>query len=193
MKINSVIHKNGGFQGGVRKIVYAGVIVVIFSFLNERVSAQGMAEQPLVSVAGESFPSLGFNFLAGYKYEIVDVGTGASAAEIEAAMKRDQVPPEVRAYDGRKVLLTGYLLPLQIEKGLSRKFILMKDVNTCCYGATPSMNDYVIVTMKGAGVKIVQDEPTQLTGTLRIEQKYENGYVVGLYALEGDVFLGVKK
>lgn len=147
----------------------------------------------LVRVAGEELPALGFDFLAGYPYTIVDLGTGASAAEIEAAMQTDQVPEHVRAFDGRRVLLTGYLLPLQVENGVSKKFILMKDVTTCCYGATPSMNDYVIVTMKGAGVKIVQDVPTQLTGVLRIEQKYDEGYVVSLYTMEGENFLGVKK
>lgn len=152
-----------------------------------------LREPSLVRVAGEALPAVGFDFLAGYPYVIVDIGTGATPEEIEAAKKTDQVPAPVRAYDGRRVLLTGYLLPLQIENGLSKKFILMKDVNTCCYGATPSMNDYAIVTMKGDGVKVVQDVPAQLTGILRIQQTYQDGYVVSLYTVEGETFLGVRK
>lgn len=147
-----------------------------------------------VRVAGEELPALGFDFLAGYKYKTVDAGTGASPAEIEAAKKTDQVPAKVRAFDGQRVLLTGYMLPLTMTGGRSFKFVLMKDVNTCCYGATPSMNDYITVTMKpGAGAAVSQDVPVQVTGTLRIKQVYDSGYVVSLYTLEGERFLGEKK
>lgn len=148
----------------------------------------------MVRVSGEELPALGFDFLAGYKYKTVDVGTGATPAEIEAAKKVDQVPAKVRAYDGQRVLLTGYMLPLTMTGGRSLKFVLMKDVNTCCYGATPSMNDYITVTMKpGAGASVFQDVPVQVTGTLHIKQVYDGGYVVSLYTLEGERFLGEKK
>lgn len=152
-----------------------------------------MPAPTMVRVAGEELPSVGFDLLAGYPFTIVDAGTGATPAEIEAAKQNDQVPPEVRALHGRRLLLTGYMLPLKIEKGLSKSFILMKDVNTCCYGATPSMNDYIIVTMKGAGVEVTQDVPVQLTGTLSIAQTFDAGYIVSLYTVEGERFLGVRK
>lgn len=176
-----------------RRLWRAGVLVLILVLLGCAPGDAEAAEPGVMRVAGEELPALGFDFLAGFPYTIVDLGTGASAAEIEVAAKTDQVPATVRAFDGRRVVLTGYLLPLQIENGVSKKFILMRDVNTCCYGATPSMNDYVIVTMKGEGVKIVQDVPTQFLGVFRIEQKYEAGYVVSLYTLEGERLVGVKK
>jgi len=55
------------------------------------------------------------------------------------------------------------------------------------------MNDYLIVTMKGPGVEVVQDVPVELLGTFRIEQKYEGGYVVSLFVMDGEKFLGAKK
>jgi hypothetical protein len=169
------------------KCVLFAWILAAFIPLHAEVTA------PLMKVGSEDLPSIGFDLLASYPYKIVDLGNGATPEEIEVAKKTDQVPVNVKAYDGKRVVLTGYMMPLKMDKGLSVSFILMKDVTTCCYGATPSMNDYLIVTMRGKGVEAVQDVPVQVSGTLSIRQTYEDGYIVSLYTLEGEKFLGVKK
>lgn len=144
-------------------------------------------------LSGEEVFQLGFDKLSSYPYTIVDQGTGATKEEIEQARKRNQIPASIQSYSGTKVALTGYMLPLKMAGGLAQKFVLMKDVNTCCYGAVPNLNDYVIVTMKGAGIKVIQDVPVVVIGTMQITEKYEGGYVVSLYELEGTKFLGEKK
>ncbi len=146
-----------------------------------------------VVIGGQTLLDLTFQNLSTFPYEIVDGGTGATKEQIEAATKRDQIPASIHAYDGRKVVLTGYLLPLQLENGLAKKFVLMKDTNTCCFGATPKMNDYVVCQMTGQGVEAVQDIPVQLTGTIHVQEKREDGYVVSLFTIDGDRFLGPKK
>lgn len=153
----------------------------------------GSGSETTVRIDGESFLAVGFEKLSAFPYTIVDAGTGATPEQIEQARKRDQVPAWVRAYHDKRVALTGYMMPLQVEKGLAKKFVMMKDVNTCCYGAVPSMNDYVVVTMKGAGVAAVQDVPVVLVGVLHIEEKYDGGYVTALYQMDGERFLGPKK
>ena len=163
-------------------------------------SANAQAPSPVVPVAapyvrieGKDLRALGFDLLSAFPYTIVDAGNGATAEQIKTAMARDQVPAWIRVYDGERVALTGYMMPLTFENGLSNKFIMMKDLNTCCYGAVPSMNDYVIVTMKDQGVAPVQDIPVRLVGTFRIEQKYESDYLVSLFVMEGEKFLGPLK
>ncbi len=146
-----------------------------------------------VTIGGTELLAVSFDKLSSFSYKIVDAGTGATPDEIAAAMKTDQVPDWIKVYNNKQILLTGYMMPLQLENGRAKKFVIMRDINTCCYGAVPNMNDYVMVTMKGAGVENVQDVPVELTGTFRIEQKYEGGYIVGLFALDGDKFLGAKK
>jgi hypothetical protein len=147
----------------------------------------------LLSVGGEKIPDVGFDRLAGYPFTIVDAGTGASAAEIEAAKKKDPAPPQVRALDGQRVAVTGYMLPLQLENGRVKKLVLMRDVTTCCYGATPNMNDYIVVTMNGEGFTPLQDIPVVLVGRLHVALTYENGYLVSLYTLDGEKYLGPRK
>jgi hypothetical protein len=136
---------------------------------------------------------LGFDRLSAFRFTIVDAGTGATPAQIAEAQKRDQVPSWIHFYEGRRVVLTGYMMPLEIANGRSTKFIMMKDIATCCYGAVPSMNDYVIVTMKGEGVAAVQDVPSDMIGVFHVEQKYDSGYVTSLFTMDGEKFLGPRK
>ncbi len=152
-----------------------------------------LQEKEKITVAGEDMFAIGFDKLAAFDYTIVDAATGASAEEIEIARKRDQVPDWVRFYDQKRVALTGFMLPLQVENGLTKKLIIMRDISTCCFGNVPNMNEYVIVTMKDAGVKAVQDVPVVMTGIFKIEEKYENGYIVSLFQLDGEKFIGPKK
>lgn len=140
----------------------------------------------------EAYP-LGFDRLSSFPYKIVDIATGASPAEIDLAKKQNQVPAHVRQFDEQRVVLTGYLLPLQIEDGLAKKFFMMRDTTTCCYGKTPNMNDFVVVTMKGRGAELIQDVTARVVGIFRIRAKYEENYMVSLFEIEGERFLGTKK
>lgn len=146
-----------------------------------------------VVVDGKEMLALGFDKLSSFAYKLVDAGTGATPEEIAEHQKKDPVPEWVKRYDGQRVLLTGYLMPLQMENGRAKKFVMMRDVNTCCYGAVPNMNDYLVVTMAGEGVEPVQDVPVDLVGIFRIDHRYDDGYVVSLFAMEGEKFLGPKK
>lgn len=146
-----------------------------------------------VVVEGQEMFALGFDKLSSFTYTLVDVGTGATEEEIAEQLKKDPVPEWVRAYDNQRVLLTGYMMPLQVENGRSKKFVMMRDVNTCCYGAVPNMNDYLVVTMEGEGVEAIQDVPVDLVGVFKIDHRYDGGYVVSLFAMKGEKFLGPKK
>lgn len=146
-----------------------------------------------IVVSGAEAYEIGFEMLSAFPYTIVDTGTGASSEEMKLATARDQVPQWLRVYQKKRIVLTGYMLPIQIENGLAKRFFVMRDVTTCCYGKTPNMNDYVVVTMKGNGVTIVQDIPIVVVGILNIGEKYEYGYLVSLFEMEGERFLGRKK
>jgi hypothetical protein len=146
-----------------------------------------------VTVGGEKLLALGFENLSAFPYVIVDCASGATPEQIAAAAKQDQIPSWVHAYDGKRILLTGYMLPTELDEGRAKKFILMKDTNTCCFGATPRMNDYVVCEMVGRGVESIQDIPVQLSGTIHVAEKREDGYVVSLFTMDGEKFLGPKK
>jgi hypothetical protein len=152
------------------------------------------AQKPVkVKIEGQDVYALGFDRLAAFEYELVDAATGATEEEIEASRKRDQIPAWIRLYDKQRIALTGYMLPLQVQDGLTTKLIMMRDITTCCFGNVPNMNEFVIVTMKSGGIKAIQDVPVVLTGVFKIAEQYEGGYLTSIFQLEGEKFLGPKK
>ncbi|MBE2215986.1 MAG: DUF3299 domain-containing protein [Opitutaceae bacterium] len=147
---------------------------------------------PREVIDGEEVYTLGFQKLAAFEYVIYDDASGATPEQIATAKKTDQIPAWVRSYDNQRVALTGYMLPLKVENGLTAKFIMMRDISTCCFGNIPNMNEYLIVTMTTGGVKPVQDVPTVLIGVFKIREIYENGYLTSIFQMDGEKFLGVR-
>ena len=96
-----------------------------------------------------------------------------------------QIPEPIKELNNKKISLRGFMLPLKVEGGLVTEMLIMKDQSMCCYGATPRINEWVSVKMKG-GVKPLMDEPVTLMGTLKVGETRENGYLVGIYAMDGD-------
>jgi hypothetical protein len=170
------------------------VVTLTLVIVGHDARADAPAPSPTrIKIDGQEHYAVGFDKLAAFEYVLVDAGTGASEAEMEAAKAKDQIPAWVRVYDQQKIALTGFMLPLVVENGLVRKLIMMRDVTTCCFGNVPNMNEYVIVTMKSEGIKPLQDVPVVLTGTFKISEMYEGGYLTSIFQMEGEKFLGPKK
>jgi hypothetical protein len=129
-----------------------------------------------------------FDKLAGYSFEISDELLGpitndvAWAAEKTSAM----IPEPVRALNNKEVSIKGFMLPLKVEGGVVTELLIMKDQSMCCYGATPKINEWVSVKMKSKGVKALMDQPVTLFGQLHVGEARENGYLVGIYRLDGE-------
>jgi hypothetical protein len=129
--------------------------------------------------AEDKVVAVGFDKLASY--EFVAPESEAKAKEADA-----QIPDKVRAYDAKKVTVTGFMLPVKMNEGLVTEFLLVKDPMMCCYGVMPKVNEWVVVKMNGKGVPPLMDVPITFEGTLSVGQIYESGYLTGLYLLKGD-------
>jgi len=113
--------------------------------------------------------------------EVAEAEEAAKAAAAEA-----QIPAKVREFNDKKVLVTGFMLPVKMSDGLVTEFLLVKDPMMCCYGVMPKINEWVVVKMTGTGVKPLMDIPITFDGKLKVGEMYENGYLTGVYLLEGD-------
>lgn len=172
----------------------AALVLLLCCVLDAAQAAPADVQKPVMAqIDGQELYAVGFENLAAFDYDLVDAATGASEEEIEVSRKRDQIPAWIRLYDQKRIALTGYMLPLQVQDGLTTKLIMMRDITTCCFGNVPNMNEFVIVTMKSGGVKAIQDVPVVMTGVFRIAEKYEGGYLTSIFQLDGEKFLGPKK
>ena len=153
-----------------------------------------------VSAKGNEKPgeylTVGFDKLASFNFEVPDetpAGTNKVAVPIPAVAPvpaPDQIPAAVRALDKKFVALKGFMLPLKVENGLITELLIMRDQSMCCYGAVPKINEWVSVKMTGKGVKPIMDQAVTLHGRLHVGEVRENGYLVGIYTMDGDKITG---
>ncbi len=144
------------------------------------------AAAPASKKIGE-YNVVGFDKLAAYSFEVSDellapaTNTAAMALTVDS-----QIPASVKAFNDKPVALTGFMLPLKVEGGLVTELLIMRDQSMCCYGVQPKINEWVSVKMKKTGVKPVMDQAVTIFGKLHVGEMRENGYLVGIYSLDGD-------
>ena len=132
----------------------------------------------------DEFATVGFDKLGGFNYEMPDetnVKTNATATPA-----KEQIPADIKKLNNQRVALKGFMLPLKVEGGLITELLIMRDQSMCCYGSVPRINEWVSVKMTHKGVKPIMDQTITLYGTLKVGEMYENGYLVGIYAMEGE-------
>ncbi len=129
---------------------------------------------------------VGFDVLSTFKYEVPEDATAGAKPAAGATDPDAQIPATVKAYNGRRIALKGFMLPLKVEGGLVTELLLMRDQSMCCFGTVPKINEWVAVKMTGGGVKPVMDQAVTLSGKIKIGAMRENGYLVGIYQMDGD-------
>jgi len=152
-------------------------------------SAMDLAKLEKVTTGeGREYLTVGFDYLSGFEYVIPEeVGTNTTAA---AAADKDQIPKTVRSLNNQRVALKGFMLPLKVEGGLITELLVMRDQSMCCYGAVPKINEWVSVRMTSKGVKPIMDQAVTLYGKLKVGEIRENGYLVGIYEMDGESMAG---
>jgi hypothetical protein len=138
----------------------------------------------------DGYETVGFDRLASYTFTPPEADAATPNAPPPSGA--NQIPDRIKALDQQKVAVTGFMLPVKMDGGLVKEFLLVKDPMMCCYGVMPKLNEWVVVKMVGKGVKALMDIPITFEGKLRVGEMYENGYLTGVYLLEGDKMAEVK-
>lgn len=145
----------------------------------------GRASVPAPIEEENGYVKLGFDRLAGYTFKVPPFDPAATP-NVKPPTGEEQIPDWLKKLNGRKARVTGFMLPLKMDGGLVTEFLLLSDPMMCCYGAVPDMNQWVVVKMKNGGVRPIQDVPISFYGDIKVGAMFENGYMTGIYALEGD-------
>ncbi len=136
--------------------------------------------------ADGDFVSVGFDKLSAFKYDVPE-----DTPDAKPNTDPDkQIPETVKAFDGKRVSLKGFMLPLKVEQGLVTELLIMRDQSMCCYGTVPKINEWVSVKMTSKGVKPVMDQAVTMQGKLKVGAIRENGYLVGIYQMDGESMAG---
>jgi hypothetical protein len=156
----------------------------------------GLACLPLASRAAIAEPvipapevdagylKLGFDRLSSFKFVAPEFDPVANP-KATPPTGEEQIPAIVKGWNGKKAIITGFMLPTKLDNGKAVEFLLMANQMACCYGTVPNMNDWVIVRMP-KGVPITQDVPISFRGTFTVSPTFESGYMTGIYQLDAE-------
>jgi len=108
--------------------------------------SQSKAVPPRVSAGKNEYVEAGFGKLASYTatvtYEVMD----ADKPNFYYAPKLvTPIPDWIKEFDGKKVAIKGFMMPLRQNDGLVTEFILLKNQQFCCFGKPPTINEWVHV------------------------------------------------
>ncbi len=91
--------------------------------------------------------------------------------------------------DGKRVFVKGYVHPGVSDMGEIKKFILVPDMGTCCFGGQPKLTDMIEVTITGPrGLRYAQIK-RKLGGVFHVHSRIKQvagGLQGGFYELEAD-------
>ena len=129
-----------------------------------------------------------FSFLGDYWLDEPDWQKLTSPEYIASLSYDTQIPDKVKQIDGKKVAITGFMLPINVDKGKVKQFLLMKSTMSCCFGVAPRINEVIYVeSSKNQKIQAVMDTPITAFGKLSIGQQFrEDLMLMGVYKLELD-------
>ncbi len=104
---------------------------------------------------------------------------------IVAKGRPDIFNPDVKALDGQKVFVKGYMYPTKQIEGL-RSFLLVKDNAQCCFGGNPAMQDMILVNMvRGKTVNFQQGLLLSIGGVFHCQQASGPAGLQPTYTIDG--------
>ena len=129
-----------------------------------------------------------FSFLGNYWLDEPDWRRLTDSQYIASLSYDAEIPDEVKQIDRKKVAITGFMLPIDVDKGKVKRFLLLKSTMSCCFGVAPRINEVIYVeSSKKQKIQTVMDMPITVFGKLSIGQQFrEDLMLMGVYQLELD-------
>lgn len=117
-------------------------------------------------------------------YERVDFGL------LQSATGRADVPTDFAlAMDNKKVFIKGYIHPTSMDTLISKRFVLVPDLGTCCFGGQPPLTHMIEVSLSGEQYAQKSYRKQRLAGTLRVNHQLKpiDGLEGVYYQLRADI------
>jgi hypothetical protein len=92
------------------------------------------------------------------------------------------IPKAVRELDKKKVMMTGFMLPIDEVQNI-KEFLLVQSMWSCCFGQPPDINGIVRVVMPKGKTTDFFFDPLKIIGTFKVEATVLDGYCVDIYQL----------
>lgn len=124
-----------------------------------------------------------------YMTEVPDGYERLQFSKLMGSKTDNQPPADALQFDGSKVFIKGYIHPTSMDNMMSKKFVLVPDLGTCCFGGQPPLTHMIEVSLAGDQYARKSFRKQKLAGTLRVNRAKKT--VPGLdgvfYQLKADI------
>lgn len=172
----------------------AGAILAVFSFVAFRKFPDELVGKPLAYL-GASLCG-GLLVLApvwhGYVYatEVPEGYTRVSFSSLMSDSEQADFPTaEAVALDGKPVFIKGYIHPTSMDTMMAKRFVIVPDLGTCCFGGQPPLTHMIEVTLSGDQYATKNMRKQRLAGTLHVNPNLKpvDGLTGVFYQLRADI------
>ena len=103
--------------------------------------------------------------------------------------KPDFPPQEAMDLDGKKVFIKGYIHPTSMDTMIAKRFVLVPDLGTCCFGGQPPLTHMIEVSLVGDQHASKSYRKQRLAGTLNVNPNLKpiEGLTGVFYQLRADI------
>ncbi len=102
------------------------------------------------------------------------------------------MPKKVKDLHGKKVLMSGFMLPIDDVKDI-KEFLLVQSLWSCCYGQPPDINGIVRIVMPKGKTTDYFFDPLKIIGTFKVEATSIDNYCVDIYQIEVESLEALKE
>jgi hypothetical protein len=81
----------------------------------------------------------------------------------------DYPPEDALQLDGKQIFIKGYIHPSSLSTPQAKKFVLVPDLGTCCFGGQPPITHMIEVTLTGNKTVRSSYKKLKLAGTLKVD------------------------
>ncbi|MEE8106766.1 MAG: DUF3299 domain-containing protein [Planctomycetota bacterium] len=122
--------------------------------------------------------------LASFNYQMPE---GTVTPESLAKREKGPYPKDVKKLDKTTVVVSGYMVPVDVKGEKVLTFYLVRVPFGCCYGQPPAMNEYIYVRMRqGKHAEYRMHTPVTTYGTIVVEEEVDKGAILSLYQMDCD-------
>jgi hypothetical protein len=100
--------------------------------------------------------------------------------------KPEMLTPAIRALDGKRIRIKGYILPSFQQSGI-KQFVLVRDNMQCCFGPGAALYDCIVVDMAPGKTTEFKVTPVTVDGTFSMSDLLDpDGKHLAIYHLTGE-------
>ena len=129
--------------------------------------------------------SISFDILADYDFGTLDWSGGSQSNQFIANQLEKIIPESIKALDNQPISVTGFVLPIETDGERIDSFLLLRDLQMCCYGTLPELNEWIYVEVPNhlEAKNLISDTPIKVRGTLQVEPRFKDDFLLSIYSL----------